>query len=129
MVYLQGHANFNEFWVTCISKLQSIQFYFYNFGPTIGQYCVKLHSIFTKFNQFQLAFAKLPNQFFANFLLASANFKPIFHTSISFQKTIWKGGWKVGKPSVCFLTRNGSKTFFYLLQKKEHLKKYGIFGC
>ena len=53
MVYLQGHANFNEFWVTYISKLQSILFYFYNFGQLLTILC-KLHSIFTKFNQFQI---------------------------------------------------------------------------
>ena len=70
MVYLQGHANFNEFWVTYISKLQSILFYFHNFGQLLTILC-KLHSIFTKFNQFQLAFA---------------NFQPIFATSISFCK-------------------------------------------
>ena len=65
MVYLQGHANFNEFWVTYISKLQSVLFYFYNFGQLLTILC-KLHSIFTKVNQFQLAFANF-QPIFANF--------------------------------------------------------------
>ena len=125
MVYLQGHANFNEFWVTNVSKLQSILFFFHNFGQLLT-ILRKLHSILTNFNQLLLtsiSFCKLPNNF-CQLQLASANFQPIFHTSVSFQRTVWKGGWKVGN-QVSVFDQKWVKTFFVSPAKKNTWRNMG----